>query len=214
MKTHAFVSAIRHASVLGLLLLSGCVSLRATKHTYEVAASSPALVVNGARVCLQLKAEGTSGGSYALSAMVVSAAAATLDGPFRWRLEATGESGRQDALIVHSLRTRTEKTHRDEWYPASGLGKRAEFLRPTGAGVAYRAVYEIPGLLEVKPRDDGALEVLADVSVVGNGHSERKTLRFRLEPSQKHQNEMIFLPSEMVKSLGKSPAEWQDKGWD
>jgi hypothetical protein len=200
--------------VLGVSVLSGCVSLRAAKHTYDTAASSPAVTVNGARVRLQLKPDGTSGGSYVVSAMVVSAAVATLDGPFRWRIEATGEAGRQESLILHRLRTRTETTRRDEWYPAVHLGRRVEFQSRNGANGVWRAVYDIPGQLRVKPREDGALEVQADLSVVANGRRKRRLVRFRLEPSQKRQDEFIFVPTEIVKSIGKSPAEWEDTGWD
>ena len=107
-------------------------SLIAKKNTYDSAASSPPVRVNGAEIRMQVKPEGTSGGSYALSAMVVSAAVATLDGPFRWRIEATGEAGRQEYLVVHRIRTRTGKTGRDEWYPAGLLGKKADFKRPEG----------------------------------------------------------------------------------
>ena len=200
--------------LLAVIFLSGCVSLRTAKHTYDMAASSPSVTVNGARVRLQLKPEGTSGGSYVLSAMVVAAAVATLDGPFCWRIEATGEAGRHESLILHRLRTRTEITRRDEWYPAMHLGRRAEFHSRKGASGIYRAVYEIPGQLNVKPSEDGALDVLADLSVVGHGRSERRLVRFRLEPSQKRQDEFIFVPTEIVKSIGKSPGEWEDTGWD
>lgn len=188
--------------------------MMAKKNTYDAAASSPAVSVNGARVRLQLKPEGTSGGSFVLSAMVVSAASVTLDGPFRWRIEATGEDGRQESLIIHGLRTKTEKTKRDERYPVSELGRRTEFLRSKGDKGAYRAVYEIPGMLEVKPREDGALEVFVDLTVVGNGRSVRKLVHFKLDPSQKRQDEFIFVPTEIVKSIGKSSADWEDSGWD
>lgn len=163
---------------------------------------------------MQVKPEGTDGGTYALSAMVVSAAMATFDGPFRWRIEATGETGRQEYFVVHRIRTRTEKTRRDEWYPADHLGRRAEFKQSKGEAGATRAIYPIPGLLQVKPRVDGALEILADLTVVTKGRNERKLVRFRMDPSQKRQDEFIFVPTEIVKSIGQSPADWEEIGWD
>jgi hypothetical protein len=35
-----------------------------------------------------------------------------------------------------------------------------------------------------------------------------------MDPSQKRQDEFIFVPTEIVKSIGKSPADWEDKGWN
>lgn len=163
---------------------------------------------------MQVKPQGTDGGSYALSAMVVSAAVATMDGPFSWRLEATGEAGRQESLVIHRIHTRTSKSKRDEWYPSQHLGRRADFKTIKGAPATSRAVYPIPGLLVVKPREDGNLEVTVDLTVKANGRGERKLVRFRMDPSQKRQDEFIFLPAEIVRSIGKSPEEWEDPGWD
>jgi hypothetical protein len=199
---------------IGSIALSGCISLIAKKHTYGTAASSPPVRVNGTDIRMQVKPEGTEGGSYALSAMVVSAAMATFDGPFRWRLEASGEMGLQEYFVVHRIRTVTSKTRRDEWYPASHLGKRADFTRPKGETGATRAVYPIPGLLKVKPLEDGALDVYVDLSMVSAGRSERKLVHFRMNPSDKRQDEFIFLPTEIVRSIGKSPENWDDAGWD
>ncbi len=189
-------------------------SLIAKKNTYGAAASSPPVRVHGADIRMQVKPEGTDGGSYAISAMVVSAAVATLDGPFRWRIEATGEIGRQEYLVVHRIRTKTEKTKRDEWYPAALLGKRADFQRAKGDSGPTRAVYPIPGRLEVKPQVDGALEVFVDLTVVAQGQRERKLVRFRMDPSQKRQDEFIFVPTEIISSFGKSSADWDEAGWD
>ncbi len=192
--------------------MSSCVSLIAKKHTYD-SASSPSVKLNGADVRMQVKPEGTSGGTYALSAMVVSTAVATFDGPFRWRVEATGEAGKQQYFVIHRILTRTEKTKRKEWYPVSYLGKRADF-KPQKKTEKTRAIYPIPGLLTVKPREDGALEILVDMSVVTSGRVDRKSVRFRMDPSQKRQDEFIFVPTEIVKSIGKSSADWEDRGWD
>ena len=51
------------------LLLVGCAGLVARKHTYG---GQSAAEVNGAQVALRVKPEGTDGGSFMLSAMVVA----------------------------------------------------------------------------------------------------------------------------------------------
>jgi hypothetical protein len=188
--------------------------LIAKKHTYDAAASSPAVTVNGTRIRLQLKPEGTSGGNFAVSAMVVGATVATLDGPFRWRFEATSDSRKAEYLVVHRVRTRTSKTGRDEWYPAEHLDKRVDFVKPKDASGPTRAVYELPGLLQVKPREDGELEVMADLAVTGQGRTVRKQVRFRLSPVEGRQDEFVFIPTEIVKSFGRRPEEWSDQGWE
>jgi hypothetical protein len=192
-------------------LLPSCAALSAKKHTYARGAAVP---VNGAQVSLGLKPEGTAGGSFVVSAMVVSGGMATLDGPFRWRIEAFGEAGKQQALVVHRLHTTTSATKRDEWYPEKHLGGRAEFRPVKAQPGRTRAVFEIPGYLEVKPREDGALTILADVAVQTASRWERKILKFRLDPAEKRQDEFIFLPAEIVKGLGSDPADWDDPGWD
>lgn len=203
---------------MGILILAipltGCVSLRATKHTYAADASSPEVKVNGSSIRMQVNPQGTDGGSYVVSAMVVSAAAATFDGPFKWRLEAIGQPGHHESLTVHRIRTRTSVTKRDEWYPTEFLRQRADFRRRSGSGDAWRAVYEIPGLLKVKPREDGALEVLVDLTVRANGRDERKIVRFRMDPAKGRRDEFVFLPSEIAKSIGKPMEDWEDPGWD
>ena len=202
-------------AVIALVIpLSGCVSMRATKHTYAPDVSSPPVKVNGANVRLQLRPEGTRGSSYVVSAMVVAAAATTLDGPFRWRIEATGQTNRQESMVIHRLRTQTKLTNRDEWYPERYLGQRVDFTRPSGTRSPWRAVFEIPGTLQVKPREDGELEILADLSIRADGKTQRKVVKFRLDPSKSRQDEFIFVPTEIVKSIGKPMSEWDETGWD
>jgi hypothetical protein len=132
--------------VFSLTSLNSCVSLIAKKNTYD-SASSSAVQVNGASIRMQVKPEGTDGGTYAVSAMVVSAAVATFDGPFRWRVEATGLLGQQQYFVIHRIRTVTGKTKRDEWYPVSYLGKRADFTQSKSDNSLTHARYPIPGLL-------------------------------------------------------------------
>jgi len=220
MKFHSLIAPIMHgirltasASLISgaCLSLSSCVSLMAKKNSYS---SSPLVRVNGAEIRMQVKPQGTSGGSYAVSAMIVSAAVATFDGPFSWRLEALGQPGKHQYLIVHRIRTRTSLSKRDEWYPAAHLGRRSDFRLPKGELQTSRAVYPVPGLLQVKPKEDGALDVMVDLTIVAKPGSERKIIRFRMDPSQSRQDEFIFIPTEIVQSIGKSTEDWQDQGWD
>jgi hypothetical protein len=223
MKFQSLMAGIMHgtrlptrAALVALFMgfLSGCMGIRETRRTFGSAASSPAVTVDGTAIRMQLKPEGTAPGSIAVSAMVVGGAITTLDGPFRWRLEAAGEPGKQEYLVVHRIRTRTSKTGRDEWYPADKLGKRADFTRPEGGAGATRAVYPIPGLLRVMPLEDGALDVEVDLTLATAGKKMRRSVKFRLEPSEKRQDEFVFIPTEIVESIGKSTADWDDKGWD
>lgn len=187
-------------------------SLIGSKYTYT--ASSSEVTVNGAKIRMQVRPEGTDGGSYAISAMVVGAAVANFDGPFRWRLEATGRAGSHQSLVVHRIHTQTSTTQRDEWYPTRHLGKPAEFYDVRKEPGVARVVYDIPGMLVVKPREDGALEVTVDLTVRKDSHSERRLVRFRMDPSKQRQDEFIFLPAEIAKSFSTPPEEWDESGWD
>lgn len=217
MKFYEFLRGMKSLAVLFSLILAApsCVGLKATKHTFGAAVDSPEVVVNGARLNMRMKPEGSGKGSYALSAMVVSAAVATLDGPFRWQIQALGEEGVHEAIAVHRVRTRTTLSKRDEWYPAERLNEHAKFKPVASEPGKVRASYHIPGLLNVKPSEDGALDILVDLTVgkVG-GKWQRKVVRFRLDPVTKRENEFIFLPTEIVSSIGKDTSEWQDAGWD
>lgn len=204
---------LRWISVSLVLLTSGCVGFYGTRSTYG--GSGSGVVVNGADVSMQVKPEGTSGGSYALSAMVVGVGVANLDGPFRWRIEAKGKEGVHEALYVTRIRTKTSVTKRDEVYPERWLGEKIPFTKKQSyqAGVV-KAVFEIPGRLEVKPKEDGALEVLADVTIQANGKRVGKRVKFLLDPTSKDDREVIFLPAEIVSSIGKPISEWEEEGWD
>ena len=107
------------------LTLSSCMGITGKKHTYIESGSS--VDVGGAAVDIDFKPQGTRSGSVMLSAMVVGGGRAEFDGPFAWRVEAYGEPGLHERLVVHRIRTRTEKTGRDEWFPQSELGKYATF---------------------------------------------------------------------------------------
>jgi hypothetical protein len=191
------------------LALSSCANLVAKKQTYQ----SSSARVNGAEVALQVKPQGTESGSFMLSAMVYSAAVANLDGPFSWRVEALGQPGVQESLRIHRIRTRTQWSRQEEWYPAEHLGREVSFRKWRGHPEQTRAAFEIPGYLKVKPRVDGPLQIWLDLTITAHGKSERKWLMFRLDPQQKRQDEFIFLPAEIVKGIGTSPEDWDDAGW-
>lgn len=193
------------------LIQVGCVGFYGKRSTYTGGGAE----VNGALVSMQVKPEGTSGGSYALSAMVVGVAVANLDGPFRWRIEAEGKEGVHQAMYVQRLRTVTSTTKRDEWFPEKWLGDKVPFARKQAyAPGVVKAVFDVPGQLSVKPKEDGALEVFADVIIEANGGRVRKVVKFRLDPAEKSESETIFLPAEIVTSIGKPMSEWEEKGWD
>lgn len=162
---------------------------------------------------MQVRPEGTEPGAIMVNAMVVGAAKATFDGPFSWRLEAIGKEGNHRSLVVHRIRTRTGATNRDEWYPTAHLGWRADFTRTDRAGET-RAIYQIPGLLKVKPREDGALVVDVDLTVSSHAAEVRKTVRFTMKPAEGRRDEFVFIPAEIVENLGKPLAEQDSHGWD
>ncbi len=206
-----FTGALAGAAGIAILC-GGCVSFHGTRSTYG---GQTGARVGGATVSMSVKPEGTSGGSYALTAMVVGVAFANLDGPFRWRIEAEGREGVHEAMYVQGLRTVTALTKRDERFPARWLGERVDFVRkPSYASGVVKAVFDVPGRLEVTPKEDGALQVFADVIIVANGRRERGVVRFSLDPATKKDSETVFLPAEIVESIGKSPDEWEEKGWD
>lgn len=200
------------AAGVSTLLLAGCVGVKAKKHTYSVTGGTAE--VGEATVGVQFRPEGTKGPNMMLSAMVIGGGFATFDGPFRWRVEAIGEIGRHWKLVVHRIRTRTATTGRDEWYPREYLGFEKSFRPVRGRSGVCRVRYEIPGLLEVKPEEDGRLDVWIDLSVVGSDGTTRKTLQFVLDPETKRADEMVFLPVEMVRNIGINPEDWEDSMWD
>lgn len=194
------------------LWVAGCAGFTADKHTYARGESGARL--NGASLCLRVRPEGDGGPGFMLSAVVVAAGSATLDGPFSWRIEATGEQGRHQRLVVHRIHTRTAVTKRSEWFPAKELGRSAAFRPVKGEPGKVVARYQVPGQLRVKPREDGALTVTADIAVEAGGRWERGMVRFRLDPDHKRQTEVLFLPAEIVKGIGTDPADWDDPLWD
>ena len=190
---------------------SSCVALKGEKHTYL---QGGAVEVAGAQVGMGFRPEGTRSGSVMVTAMVVGGGMATFDGPFRWRVEAVGDEGKHELLVVHRIRTRTAKTGRDEWFPESELGRSAPFRPHPEKPGKVRARYAIPGLLKVMPETDGRLDVWVDMSLKVKNRWQRQTVRFKLDPGVKSQNEFLFLPVEVARSIGKPLDEQPDPMWE
>jgi hypothetical protein len=212
-------SRVRQARVmkwLAMVLLAGlsasCMGVKATKHTYIGADRGAEL--GGAEVRVAFRPEGSRPGSVMVSAMVVGGGFAEFDGPFRWRVEALGHAGEHEGLVVHRIRTRTLKSGREEWYPASQLGQLAQFRPLKKTPQKVRARYPIPGLLRVMPEEDGGLEVWIDASILGPSGTTRRLLKFRMEAAEKDASEMIFLPAEIARGLTTKPEDWDDAMWD
>ncbi len=194
----------RFLGVVSILSLSACGHIYTKKDTY----ARPAGVdVNGATVTSAVQPQGDKG-SFSMSAMVYMAGAASLEGPFKWRIEAEGKEGVHTSLTVHRLKVITEKTKREEWFPADRLGTVSFKPIKKEPGVAF-AAYELPGTLEVYPEKDGAYTVVADVSVKSTARTTRKLLKFRMIRSKEKDTEFLFLPSEIAKGWNRSPRDWQ-----
>ncbi len=187
------------------LVLGSCGHIYTKSNTYSKVSG---VDINGAIVRSAVKPNGGKGG-LSLSAMVYMAGAASLDGPFLWRIEAEGKEGVHEKLIVHRLKVDTSKTKRSEWFPQERLGRYARFKPvPKKPGVTF-ANYQIPGELEVMPKEDGDIQITADVSVVSNQRTQRKIIQFNMASSKESDTEFLFIPGEIVKSFGKEdPTMW------
>ena len=72
------------------------------------------------------------------------------------------------------------------------------------------AQYQIPGKLEVFPNEDGAITILVDLMVRSVEKSERKLVKFMMDPQRSKDLEFLFLPADIVKSIGgEDPTEWK-----
>ena len=190
---------------LGLLALSSCGHIYTKSYSYS---TSQTAVINGAKVGSSVKPMGGKSG-FALSAMVYMAGAATLDGPFIWRIEAEGKEGVHQSMVVHRVKVTTSLTHRSEWYPRRHLGYLEPFKPYKKEPGKVYAVFQIPGKLKVYPRTDGEITLLADVSITTKQRTERRMIKFHLKPSTTRDVEFINLPAEIVKSSRKDPREWK-----
>ncbi len=187
------------------LAFSSCGHIFTKSYTYQ---KSSTVVINGAKVGSSVKPMGGKSG-FALSAMVYMAGSATLDGPFIWRIEAEGEKGVHQSMVVHRVKVNTSKTHRSEWYPRKFLGYKTLFKPFKKEPTKVYAVFQIPGKLKVYPRVDGDITLLADVSVTTNKRTERKMVQFQLKSETKKDVEFINLPAEIIKANQKDPREWK-----
>ena len=196
------------ASILSLCL-SSCGHIYTKSHSYQ---KSDAVTINGASVGGALKPEGGKGG-VGLSAMVYMAAAATLDGPFRWRIEAEGKDGVHQSLQVHRIKVITSETNRNEWYPSEYLGEAVPFKAyKKEPGKAF-ANFQMQGKLNVYPRTDGDITIIADISVSSTEKTERRQVRFKLASGTQKDVEFISLPAEIIKGSRKDPRQWEWEAW-
>ncbi|NNC89244.1 MAG: hypothetical protein HKN82_12360 [Akkermansiaceae bacterium] len=187
-------------------LLGGCGHVVTNENTYSGVGG---VLINGAEVRSAVQPLGGTGG-YSFSAMVYSAGSGTTDGPFLWRIEATGREGVHEKLRVHRLKVETRATQRSEWFPSKQLGKFARFHPLQNDPGKTFAQYQIPGKLEVYPEEDGAIAITADISVESVERTERRVVRFRMDPEQTRNVDFIFLPGEIVKGgSGPDPREWR-----
>ena len=191
------------------LCFSACGHIYTKSHSYQ---KSAAVTINGADVGGAVKPEGGKGG-FSFSAMVYMAGAATLDGPFRWRIEAEGKDGLHQSLKLHRVKVITSKTKRSEWYPSQHLGKAVPF-KPfkQEPGKAFANFY-IPGKLKVYPRTDGDITIIADISVTTTEKTERRQVKFQLVSGTQKDVEFISLPAEIIKGSKKDPREWEWGTW-
>lgn len=194
-----------YLSFLSVCLLSSCGHIYTKSHTYQ---KSSTVEINGAHVGSSVKPMGGKSG-FALSAMVYMAGAATLDGPFIWRIEAEGQEGVHQSMVVHRVKVTTSTTKRSEWYPAYHLGYTQHF-KPfkKEPGKTY-SVFQIPGKLKVYPRTDGDITILADVSVKSKKRTQRRLVKFQLKSDTTKDVEFINLPAEIIKGSQKDPREWK-----
>lgn len=186
------------------LLLSGCVQMFLKDHNFR---QSHPVEINGAKVKTAVKPMGGSSG-IAISAMVFSTGAGSLDGPFIWRVEAEGRAGVHEWLRVNEVRVTTEKTKRSEPFPESHLGFKARFVPLPREKEKSFAKFQLPGKLTVFPREDGKVKIHVNVSIRTSARTETEWLLFELEPESKWKNEAIFLPAEIVRNFRGNPREW------
>lgn len=180
-------------------LLASCGHVFTKNHTYEDQSTSGA-EVNGATVFAHFEPQGGSGGLSA-SAMVYFAGSASLEGPFKWSIKARGETGEHEILRINAIKTATEKTGRSEWFPKAYLGENAVFKPIRKNKALSLAKVTFPGLLEVYPEKDGAIDLLVDVTIVAKSGTQRKRVKFHLEPVQTRETEFIFVPGSIIKSF-------------
>lgn len=197
---------ITHYSLLfGIPLFSSCGHVYTRSNSY---AESSAENINQAQVNAAFRPNGGNGG-FSFSAMVYMAGATKLEGPFLWRIQAVGKKGMHQSMQIHRVQVETEKTKREEWFPAVHLNKKVPFRPFKKTPEKNYAYFQLPGELKVNPQKDGKVTLTVDLTVTSNAKTERRLLRFRLIPSKKNEWEFIFLPTEISNSFHKDPREWK-----
>ena len=186
------------------LTLSSCGHIYTKSEGY---AESSSATVNGAKVNAAFRPNGGNSG-FSFSAMIYTAGAAKLKGPFLWRLQAEGKEGEHQTMTVHRVKVITSKTKREEWFPVKYLNKDiafADYKKTPGVNYAY---FQMPGELKVLPEEDGNVSLLVDVTVKSKTSSKREVVNFSLVPSSESDVEFIFLPTEIANSFTPDPREW------
>ena len=191
------------------ICISSCGHIYTKSHSYK---KSETVNINGANVGGAVKPEGGKGG-FSVSAMIYFAGGATLDGPFRWRIEAEGKEGVHTSLTLHRVKVITSKTKRNEWYPSKYLGKAALFKPFKKEPGKVFANFEIPGKLKVYPREDGDITILADISATTLQRTERKMVSFLMASETQKNTEFISLPAEIISNSRKDPRAWSWGNW-
>lgn len=187
------------------LLLASCGHIHTKSQSYQL---NKAANVNGARVITEVKPMGGKPG-FSVSAMVYMAGSASLEGPFKWRVQAIGKQGVHQYMHIHSVSMRTAHTKRHNSFPRSQLPSSIPFVSyKKTPGVVY-AVHQFPGLLEVYPQTDGPVTVTINVSIRSHAQSERKIITGVLKPTQQSETEFLFIPTEIAQSFGqRDPRSW------
>ena len=134
------------AIALGLLV-SSCGHVVTKRSSYG---AEEGVEVAGALVRSAVKPLGGES-RFSLKTGVYTAGSGTLGGPFLWRIEAEGDDGYHQQLIVHRIKVETKITQRSEWYPENLLGQSAEFYPVKGSPGEVFAQYQIPGELLLRP---------------------------------------------------------------
>ncbi len=92
--------------------------------------------------------------------------------------------------------------------------ERISIARKTAAA-ATRAVYPIPGPAGGEtPRGRGSGSLRGPHRGGGRAAASGRSSGSGWIPPEKRQDEFIFLPTEIIGSIGKSPADWDEPGWD
>lgn len=192
------------AILIVLVFLPSCGHMVTKRASYT---GEQGVLVNGALVRSAVKPSGGEG-EVNFAAGVYTAGSGTLGGPFLWRIEAEGDDGYHRELTVHRVKVETRASQRSEWYPEELLGDTVEFFPLKGEPGEAFAQYQIPGKLEVFPREDGMITILVDLTIRSVEESVREMVRFRMAPELTKDLELFFLPGDAIGRREDSPRQW------